>query len=156
MDAVSLQILHQSLRRDAEVVAHIAQLAQQRAREEQPGAKEACGYELHRLYNVLEKSFERVCEAFENHFEKHGSYHEKLLERMTLDLPGLRPPFVPEAACGALRELKSFRHLIRHAYDLELQPARLLEITRLAARTSKDFPEWIERFIQRVASELPK
>ncbi len=154
MDAVALQILHQGLLRDAEVVAQAASRARQRLAEAHPGSLEACGYELHRLYNILEKAFERVCEAFENNFEKRGDYHEKLLERMTLHLPDIRPPFIPTAARPPLRELKSFRHILRHAYDFELRGERLGELAEIAAQVAGDFPKWIEAFVQQAAKKI--
>jgi hypothetical protein len=41
--------------------------------------------------------FERVCEDFENHFEKRGEYHEKLIQRLSLNLEGIRPAFIPQS-----------------------------------------------------------
>ena len=152
MDRVALEILRQGLKQDGTVIAQAAALAKQRLEEANPGSAEACGYELHRLYNVLGKSFERVCEAFENHFEKRGDYHERLIERMTLDLPAIRPAFLPLAAREAVRELKAFRHLIRHAYDLQLRADRLAELASIAAAVSAQFPMWIEGFAARAAA----
>ena len=62
----------------------------------------------------MEKAFERLCEAFENHLEKTGRYHDTLIERVTLDLKGIRPAFLPADAVRDIRELKGFRHLFRH------------------------------------------
>jgi hypothetical protein len=154
LDAVALQILHESLKQDATVIAEAAARARQWLAEGHPGSLEACGYELHRLYNVLEKAFERVCEAFENQFEKRGDYHEKLIERITLDLPGIRPPFVPPEARDALRELKSFRHVIRHAYDLRLRADRLDELSTLASQIASECPAWIDGFVERIRARL--
>jgi hypothetical protein len=90
MDRIGLAILEQELKADAVVMAEAARLAGERLADEHAGHLSACGYELNRMYNVLGKSFERLCEAFENHFEKASDYHERLLERMSLDLPGVR------------------------------------------------------------------
>ena len=155
MDAVALEILHEGLKQDAAIVAQAAARARERLAENHPGSREACGFELHRLYNVLEKSFERVCEAFENHFEKRGDYHEKIIERMTLALPEIRPAFLPAAVRPQVRELKSFRHLIRHAYDLELRADRLAELVAVAAEVAGEFPGWIATFVASVRKELP-
>ena len=78
MDRVALQILHEGLKQDAAVIADAGEAARQRLAEAHPGSTEAAAYELQRFYNVLERSFERVCEAFENQFEKRGDYHEKV------------------------------------------------------------------------------
>src|SRR5437868_1156927 len=58
------------------------------SRQESPGHLEACAYELARFYNILEKMLERICDGFENHLEKRGDYHERLLQRLNLELKG--------------------------------------------------------------------
>lgn len=154
MDHVALQILRAGLEQDSRVVQNAAQRAQQHLHEGHPGSLEACGFELQRLYNVLEKSFERVCEAFENHFEKRADYHEKMIERMTLALPGIRPPFLPGADWDAVRELKSFRHVFRHAYELQLRSESLARLAAIGARIADAFPVWTASFVAEVDREL--
>ena len=106
MDRVGLAILEQELKADAVVMAEAARLARERLEDEHAGHLSSCGYELNRFYNVLEKSFERLREAFENHFEKSGDYHERIIERVSLDLPGIRPPFLSTDFRSRVRELK--------------------------------------------------
>lgn len=154
MDRIGLSILEQELRADVTVMAEAARLAAERLADEHPGHLSACGYELNRLYNVLEKSFERLCEAFENHFEKSGDYHERLLERVSLDLPGIRPRFLPAEYRSRVRELKSFRHFFRHAYDPILRGDRLTELVGDAREVVAAFPDWIRRFCAAVLREL--
>ena len=153
MDAVGLTVLLREMEVDCAVVRDAAQKAALRLRERGPGHAEACAYELARLYNTLEKMFERICEAFENHFEKRGDYHERLVQRLTLDLPGIRPAFIPAGSAPAVRELKGFRHVVRHAYDLELKVGRLEELSALAGQLATDLPGWCAVFGQRVRTE---
>ena len=153
MDAVGLTVLLREMEVDCAVVRDAAQKAALRLRERGPGHAEACAYELARLYNTLEKMFERICEAFENHFEKRGDYHERLVQRLTLDLPGIRPDFIPGGSAPAVRELKGFRHVVRHAYDLELKGERLDELSALAGQLATDLPGWCAVFGQRVRTE---
>jgi len=153
MDAVGLTVLLREMEVDCAVVRDAAQKAALRLRERGPGHAEACAYELARLYNTLEKMFERICEAFENHFEKRGDYHERLVQRLTLDLPGIRPAFIPGGSAPAVRELKGFRHVVRHAYDLELKGERLDELSALAGQLATDLPGWCAVFGQRVRTE---
>ena len=127
MDASGLSILLKEMERDTAVARDAAQKAAQRLRENSPGHLEACAYELSRFYNVVERMFERICEEFENHFEKRGDFHEKLIQRLTLDLEGIRPAFIPRDRTADVRELKGFRHVMRHAYDLTLRQDRLTE-----------------------------
>ena len=148
MDAVGLTVLLKELEADCAVVRDAAQKAAARLRERGPGHAEACAYELARLYNTLEKMFERICEEFENHFEKRGDYHERLVQRLTLGLPGIRPAFIPAGSAPAVRELKGFRHVIHHAYDLKLKVERLGELSALAGRLAHELPDWCAGFGQ--------
>jgi hypothetical protein len=130
VDATALTILLRELDADAAVIRDAAQKANLRLQQEAPGHLEACAYELGRTYNVLERTLERICDAFENHFEKQGD--EKLLQRLALELPGIRAGFIPSEALPLLRELKGFRHVMRDAYDLTLRADRLGELSGVA------------------------
>ena len=150
MDALGLTVLLTELEADCDVVADASQKAKTRLLEKHPGHLEACAYEAARLYNVLEKMLERICEEFENHFEKRGDYHEKLIQRLTLNLEGIRPAFIPQNRVQSVRELKGFRHVTRHAYDLVLKEERLAEIVRLAEEVARELPAWCREFGQTV------
>jgi hypothetical protein len=154
MDRIGLEILHQELLADAQVLQDSARLARERIEQRFEGSSEACGYQLNRFYNVLERGFERICESFENHFEKRGDYHEKLIERMTLSLPGIRPAFLPDEVVNSLRELKGFRDVFRHAYDLNLINDRLEPLVELAETLAMEHSARIECFIQAVRNQL--
>jgi hypothetical protein len=153
MDAQGLTILLAELQADCVVVADAASKAGLRAQETTPGHLEACAYELARLYNVIERMFERVCEDFENRFEKQGAYHEKLIQRLSLNLEGLRPAFIPSSQIENIRELKGFRHTTRHAYDLVLKADRLAELVQVAEEVATALPNWCADFAQTVRAE---
>lgn len=153
MDIVGLAILERELAADAAVMRDAGAKAMLRLNDRAGGHAEACAYELARFYTILENAFERVCLAFENHFDKRHDYHERLLQRMALDLPGIRPAFGPATELAALRDLKGFRHVVRHAYDLTLRPARLTELAADAERIGADFPNWVANFTAAVRRE---
>ncbi len=153
MDPAGLTILLTELKADCAVAADASRKAGLRFREKTPGRLEACAYELARLYNVLEKMLERICGAFENHFEPRGDYHEKLLQRLSLDLPGIRPAFIPPNRVSEVRELKGFRHVMRHAYDLTLRNDRLGELVDVAEALMGDLPAWCDQFALKVRAE---
>ena len=153
MDPAGLTILLTELSADCAVVADAGRKAGLWLGQANPGHLEACAYELARAYNVLEKMLERICVAFENHFEKRGDYHEKLIQRLSLDLPGIRPAFIPADRVSDLRELKGFRHVMRHAYDLTLRPDRLRELVTVAGRLADDLPAWCVAFGDKVRSQ---
>jgi len=150
MDPVAIQILEDGWRKDARVLAGAVDTMRSCLAEDAGGRLAATAYELNRFFNVLEKSFERLCETFENHFEKGGSYHERLIERMELEISGIRPAFLPPEALPAVRELKGFRHVMRHAYELELDPDRIATFVDDADTVSRSFPGWCEAFLREV------
>lgn len=117
------------------------------------GRLEACAFELARLYNIFEKILERVCSGFENHFDKQGDYHERSLSRLTLELPGIRPAFIPKEFVASVRALKGFRHFVRHAYDIEFREDRIAVLAGLAAQRAAQLPAWSEDFGRRVRAE---
>ena len=153
MDAGGLSILLKEMEADCAVAQDAAQKAALRLREESPGHLEACAYELARFYSVVERMFERLCEEFEHHFEKRGDFHEKLIQRLALDLEGIRPAFIPKDRAADVRELKGFRHVMRHAYDLTLRADRLEELSGIAERLAVELPVWCVSFGKRVRKE---
>jgi hypothetical protein len=104
VDPAGLTILLKELEVDCDVAQDAARKAKERIRQESPGHLEACAYELARFYNTFERMLERICEEFENHFEKRGDYHERLLQRLSLSLEGIRPAFISPGRLNALRE----------------------------------------------------
>ena len=98
----------------------------------------------------------RLClerDEFENQFDKRGDYHERLLQRLSLALPGIRPAFIAQDWLGDLRELKGFRHVVSHAYDLTLRTERLAELSKLGERLARQLPQWCVDFGKKVRSE---
>ena len=153
MDAGGLIILLKEMEADCAVARDAAQKAAHHLRQESSGRLEACAYELSRFYNVLERMFERICEEFENHFEKRGDFHEKLIQRLALNLEGIRPAFIPQDRAPEVRELKGFRHVMRHAYELTLRADRLAELSRIAERLASEIPAWCVDFGRQVRKE---
>lgn len=153
MDAAGLTILLKELEDDCVVAHDAARTAGLRLQQQAPGYLEACAFELARFYNVVEKMLEHICEEFENHFEKQGDYHERLIKRLSLSLEGIRPAFIPKERVSDIRELKGFRHVVRHAYDLKLRPDRLAELTVIAERVAMELPAWCADLGGKVRSE---
>lgn len=82
-------------------------------------------YALHNIYNALENGLEQISATFENHIIQREHWHRELLTKMTLEMRGIRPAVLSAHAHRTARELLSFRHMFRHAYDLELDPEKL-------------------------------
>jgi hypothetical protein len=150
MDRIALQILEDGWEQDGRAMCRAVGTLRDRLAETTDGRWAAAAFEINRIYNILEKAFERLCESFENHLEKTGRYHDVLIERVTLNLKGIRPAFLPGDAVRDVRELKGFRHLFRHAYDLDLDPVRVTAAAEIAARCVIGFDGWCRSFLEEV------
>ena len=53
------------------------------------------------------------------------SWHTGLLADAAIAIPGLRPPIFPTEAHGDWDALLRFRHFLRHAYVVDLDPSKL-------------------------------
>jgi len=81
---------------------------------------------LHRWYTAVESLLERVERAFGT-LPIGQRWHSELLIGATRELATVRPAIVSASALGPLQELLRFRHFLRHAYAVELDPNKLLE-----------------------------
>ncbi|MDI6889832.1 MAG: hypothetical protein QMC83_02675 [Thermodesulfovibrionales bacterium] len=86
------------------------------------------GYFLHNLYCAFEDLFKEVARTFENQINDSSIYHRELLKRMTLEVPGIRPPFLSKESYKILDELRRFRHTFRHAYTYELDSTKVNDL----------------------------
>jgi hypothetical protein len=135
---------------DGRAMRRAVGILKDRLAESTDGRWAAGAFEINRIYNILEKAFERLCESFENHLEKTGRHHDTLIERVTLELKGIRPAFLPADAVREVRELKGFRHLFRHAYDLDLDPVRVTAAAENATHCVDEFDSWCRSFLKTV------
>lgn len=87
-------------------------------------------YLLHNIYNALENSFAQISRTFENHITDRMRWHGELLDKMFLEIPTVRPAVLPESSRRALNDLRGFRHVFRHSYDLELDRERLAAVAQ--------------------------
>ena len=98
----------------------------------------ALAYTIVNLYNLIENYFLRISKTFENDLDP-TIWHRHLLQRMYLEIEGLRPAFMTEQDYVLFNELRAFRHVFRHIYQQELDIAKLLEL-------DSSVPATIERF----------
>lgn len=108
----------------------------------------ALAYTIVNLYNLIESYFLRISKTFENNLDP-SSWHKHLLQRMSLEIEGLRPAFMMAQDYPFFDKLRAFRHIFRHIYQHELDLDKLAEIDRL-------IPPGIERFKELHQSYLDK
>jgi len=73
---------------------------------------------IENYYSCLETLFLRISQNFENHLEEHR-WHQALLDRMTLHIPGVRERVIADKTRQDLGELLKFRHFKRYYFELE-------------------------------------
>ena len=83
----------------------------------------ALGYTIHNIYNALESYFLRISRFFENDLPP-SIWHRELVERMTIEIEGLRPRLLDSSLAQDIHELRAFRHVFRNIYGTRLDPER--------------------------------
>ncbi len=153
MESIELQTLREEMLDDCRVVADaLAKALARFERKDDPGY-EACAHQLSRLYNAFEQMGLRVAKAFENSIDDEKGWHGALLNRLAIGIEGVRPALIPEELKLPLRELKAFRHVFVHAYELELDPEKLALLLKYARRVGERLRGLAEDFIGQVARQ---
>ena len=153
MDRLELQTLHDEMRDDCRVAADALDKALARFERADVAGYEACAHHLCRFYNVIEQMCLRVAKAFDNSIDDEKRWHGALLNRLAIPIAGVRPALVPSELKQPLSELKAFRHMIVHAYELELDPDKLRLLLKYARQVGGALHGLVENFIAVVARE---
>jgi hypothetical protein len=153
VDRVALRTLHEEMRNDSRIVLDASQKALARFEHGGEIGQESCAHQLTRCYNAFEQAGLRVAKAFENNIDDEKGWHSALLSRLTIAIPGIRPALIPDSLKMPLTELRGFRHVFVHAYELELDPEKLSLLLKYARTLSQEFPGLVEKFIRTVAAE---
>ena len=75
-------------------------------------------------YTCLEMAFVRISKFFENNLEQ-DRWHKHLLEKMTLEIPGIRIAVLSDNSYRLLDEFLRFRHFKRYYYDYNYDEDRM-------------------------------
>ncbi len=106
----------------------------------------AVGYTIHNLYCLFENYFLRIAKFFENGLDS-SSWHAQLVERMTLEIPGLRPALFDRTFAARVDELRRFRHAFRNLYQTELDSLRVQKLNEALPEITALFSRYHERFV---------
>lgn len=143
-----IRTLKAEIEADLEAIAEIyAALDRYSGQLDTEAGRIAAAYYLHNLYSAFENIFRRVARAFGNAVSDEPGWHVGLLQRMRLDIPGVRPRLIGAAAYDALDELRRFRHIFRSAYRLELDADRLALVLKKAQVLRQIYPEEMKAFL---------
>ena len=150
----ALRTLKAELKADVprlERLYHKYELIQHKLSEIQPDEFDyvALAYTIVNLYNLIENYFLRISKTFENNLDS-DAWHKHLLQRMTLEIEGLRPAFMTEQDYILFNELRAFRHVFRHIYQQELDIARLLQLDASVPATIKQFEMLHQGYLEKL------
>ena len=106
----------------------------------------ALGYTIHNIYNAMESYFRRVSRFFENDLPP-SACHRELVERMTIEIEGLRPRLLDRSLAQDIHELRAFRHVFRNIYGTRLNPDRICMVQNRVPTTLAAFRSAHERFV---------
>jgi len=101
----------------------------------------------------MENYFLRVDKTFENHIEQ-DSWHRDLVRRMTIEVEGIRPALLDEAAAAAIDELRAFRHIFRNVYQTELNSQKVMELQKGMSGTLEAFQKSHKVFVSKIRAML--
>jgi hypothetical protein len=101
---------------------------------------------LENYYTCLETVFFRISQYFENNLAPH-QWHRDLLDKMTINIEGVRIAVVSEENYLLLLELLKFRHFRRYYFELEYDWDRLEYLRKKFHEAHPRVTEDLERFI---------
>jgi hypothetical protein len=153
MDSLELKTLREEMSNDSRMVSDAFQKALARYEMGGEAGYESCAHQLSRLYNAFEQAGLRAAKAFENSIDDEKGWHGALLARLTISIPGVRPALIPESLKMPLSEMRGFRHVFVDAYDLRLDPEKLILLLKYARNVSEEFPALVGKFVLSVAAE---
>jgi len=153
MDDIALQTLREEMLDDCRVALEAYQKAVVRFERKEEVAYEGCSHQLCRMYNAIEQMGLRVAKVFENNIDDEQGWHSALLNRLAIKIEGIRPALVPQQLKLPLQELKAFRHVFVHAYELDLDPEKLALLLKYARTIADQLRALVEEFIRQVARE---
>ena len=107
---------------------------------------------LENYYTCLETIFLRISQSFENNLDP-ARWHNDLLQKMTLEIEGVRAAAVSGETISPLFELLKFRHFKRYYFELEYDWDRLDFLVTKLRQVHPLVTRDLERFV-RFASAL--
>ncbi|HKK49877.1 MAG TPA: hypothetical protein VJ932_12335 [Alkalispirochaeta sp.] len=110
----------------------------------------ALAFTIHTAYGVLENYFLRISKYFENNLPPER-WHQALVDKMAIDIPGVRPTFFSDASQkGLVKEIVRFRHRVRNLYGEDLNPEKTMHVQRTVETFFAEFPRIHREFVSKL------
>ncbi|MGD1853199.1 MAG: hypothetical protein ACFB2W_03020 [Leptolyngbyaceae cyanobacterium] len=117
---------------------------------ETPAQLDSVAYQIHNLCCSIEDLLKLIASAFENQIGTTGEWHRVLLLRLSQPVEGIRPAFLSEETFDLLNQLRSFRHMFRHAYGTDIQLRQLEPNVDIALQAAKLISQDISHFLEQL------
>lgn len=124
-------VIKERVRRELNEIERVVARVERALVSAQHNAKDADLYvdsialNLHDFYVGLERIFELIAANLDRSTPAGSDWHRDLFLQMTIALPQIRPRVLSEETAVALDEYRRFRHVVRHVYAFEFDPARI-------------------------------
>ena len=99
------------------------------------------------IYSGFERLLKNIADVFENSVSM-DSWHKSLIERMTINVEGIRPAVISIESFKALNELRAFRHFFRHAYDTDIDEKKFAIVAENVFKLEEQYREDFSKFIK--------
>lgn len=103
---------------------------------------------LHHFYQAAEQMLLRVAKAFDYYQPAGEAWHKGLLDVASLEIEKVRPPVISEETRRELERYRSFRHVVRHAYEREFLWKGMKDLVADYPRVSARFKSEIRAFLE--------
>ena len=102
---------------------------------------------VNQIYSGFERILKNVAVIFENSIVDLD-WHKSLLEKMALNIEGIRPSVISIKTSSLLNELRGFRHFFRHAYDVDIDKRKFGIVADSIIELENLYKSDFEKFIQ--------
>jgi len=103
---------------------------------------------IHDFYTAVEDVFELVAGDINGNPPEALQWHKRLLSRMTLEVPEIRPAVISKSLARTLDEYLRFRHVFRNVYGYLLEWQRLKPLLDGMPAAHRQFRQEIFAFRQ--------
>lgn len=107
---------------------------------------ESEAFKLHNFYTGCERIFEKIGTEIDAGLPEGADWHRRLLKKMALDIPEVRPPVISKQLEAELGEYLRFRHIVRNLYAFELEEEKMSPLIRDIGRVARNFFLEVRKF----------
>lgn len=98
------------------------------------------------FYSGCERLSERVAVTFDQGLPKGSNWHEALLAQVSVTGGQNRPPLWSEPLLTTLGKYRSFRHRVRHLYNIDLDDEKVLSLASAVPETFEEVKQSVAAF----------